>query len=194
MFTTLTIYVCLLLVTPKWNIGYPNWICFYFTEYYDTLQPRFIYLPFFGFTRFSQLKSLFGNVYSKRFPTRSLSRIFPMFYSVANVSELQFFGSVYSQEHLLMTVSDKNICDKQFDLLVFPRNLLKFGFNIVIGILQCLYSKCCSSNYFWLSLLIYGNQSISLRGDLVVTYNENCSIGLHIRLPFFSCFILFFDF
>ena len=54
-----------------------------------------------------------------------------MFYSVANVSELQFFGSVYSQEHLLMTVSDKNICDKQFELVVFPRNLLQFGFDIV---------------------------------------------------------------
>ena len=131
MFTALTIYVCLLLVTPKWNIGYPNWICFYFTEYYDTLQPRFIYLPFFGFTRFSQLKSLFGNVYSKRFPTRSLSRIFPMFYSVVNVLELQFFGSVYSQEHLVVAISSKNICNKQLNLLVFPGSLLMFGFNIV---------------------------------------------------------------
>ena len=25
-----------------------------------------------------------------------------------------------------------------------------------------MYSKCCSNNYFWLELLIYGNQSISL--------------------------------
>ena len=151
-------------------------------------------LAFSWFTRFTYLKWLFRNVYLKRFPTRSLSSVFPMFYSVAYVSELYFFVSVYSQEHHLMALSDKNICNKQFDLLVFPRNLLKFGFNIVIGILQCLYSKCCSSNYFWLQLLIYGNQSISLRGDLVVTYDENCSIGLHIRLPFFSCFILFFDF
>ena len=146
---------------------------------------------FFWFTRFTQLKWLFRNVYLKRFPTRSLSRIFPVFYLVANISKL------YSQEHLLIAVSDKYICDKQFDLPVFPRNLLKFGFNIVIGILQCLYSKCCSNTYFWQELLIYGNQSISLRIDVVVVYNENYSTGLRIRLSFFSCcccFVFFFVF
>ena len=29
------------------------------------------------------------------------------------------------EDYLLMAVSDKNICDKWFDLLLFPRNLLK---------------------------------------------------------------------
>ena len=67
-----------------------------------------------------------------------------MFYSVANVSELQLFCSVYFEKFLLTAESGKNICDKWFDLLVFPRNLLKFGFDIVIDIPQCLYSKCCS--------------------------------------------------
>ena len=46
--------------------------------------------------------------------------------------ELQFFGSVYSQEDLVIAISGKNICNKQLNLLVFPRSLLMFGFNIVI--------------------------------------------------------------
>ena len=151
-------------------------------------------LAFSWFTRFTYLKWLFRNVYLKRFPTRSLSSVFPMFYSVAYVSELYFFVSVYSQEHHLMALSDKNICNKQFDLLVFPRNLLKFGFNIAIGIPQCLYSECCSNNYFWLELLIYGNQSISMCSNVVMIYNENRLTSLHIRLLFFLvlfCFLIF---
>ena len=116
---------------------------------------------FFWFSGFTQLKQLFRNVYLKPFLARSLLKILLMFYSVANVSELQNFRSVYSQEHLLMADSDKNICDKQFDLFVFPRNLLKFGVIIVIGIPKCLHSKCCSNSYFWQKLLFYGSQSIS---------------------------------
>ena len=88
---------------------------------------------FSWFTRFTYLKCLFRNVYLKRFPTRNLSKTFPMFYPVVNVSELQLFGSFHFQEHLLMTVSDKNICDKQFVLLVFPRNLLTFFFGRIIS-------------------------------------------------------------
>ena len=33
-----------------------------------------------------------------------------------------------------MADSDKKVCEKKLDLLVFSRNLLKFGFNIGIGI------------------------------------------------------------
>ena len=109
------IFVCLLLVTPKQNIV--NFLLF-FIEYYDSLQLEFIYLffCFFGFTGFTQSKQPFRNVHQKQFLTRSLLGIFPMFYPVANVLELQNFMNAYSQEHLLMADADKNVCDKQLDL------------------------------------------------------------------------------
>ena len=47
-----------------------------------------------------------------------------------------------------MAASDKSVYDEQLDLLAFPKNLLKFGFNIVIGIPWCLHSKYCLNNSF----------------------------------------------
>ena len=114
-----------------------------------------------------------------------------MFYSAVNVSELQNFRSVYSQKHLLIADSDKNICDKQLDLLVFRRNLLMLGFNIVIGIPQCLHSKYYSNYYFLYELLLYGNQSISFYIDKIMNYNVNRSPGFHIVL---SLLFMFFSF
>ena len=64
-----------------------------------------------------------------------------MLYSIVNFLELQIFRNVYSEENVLMAASDKIICEKYFDLLVFPRNLLKFGFNKIVGIPKYLHSK-----------------------------------------------------
>ena len=125
-----------------------------------------------------------------------------MFYSAANVSELQNFRSFYahtsikislsiSQEHLLMADSDKNICDSQLGLLVVPRNLLKFGFNIVISISQRLHCKYCLNNYFLRELLLYGNQSIGFCSDKIITYNVNCSAGFLIMLSLLILSFLF---
>ena len=159
----------------------------FFLTCYDSLQLRFIYYCLFSFTGFTQLKQLFRNVYLKRFPTRSYLNIFPMFYSVANISELQSFRNFYSQEHLLMADSDKNVCDKQLDLLIFPRHFLKFGFNIVIGMPQYLHSKCCFNNHFVKSCCYI---ETSFYSDKIMIYNVNCSTGFHVMLSLF----LFFDF
>ena len=60
-----------------------------------------------------------------------------MFYSVANVLRLRNIKNGYSQKHLLMADSDKNVCDKWLDLLVFPRNVVIIL--LYIYIYKCIY-------------------------------------------------------
>ena len=69
MFTILTINVCFLLFTAKWNIVNN----FFFTEHNDSLQLRFVYFCLFWIARFILLQRLFRNVCLKRFPKPSLS-------------------------------------------------------------------------------------------------------------------------
>ena len=48
MFTILTIYVCLLLVTSKWNIEYPKWIFFLYIILWYSATKIYLFLPFLG--------------------------------------------------------------------------------------------------------------------------------------------------
>ena len=79
---------------------------FFFTEYYYSLQLRFIYFCLFLVYKIHLVevaiqKCLFKTESFKDFPN-------VLFYSVANVSELQNFRTVYSQEHLLMADSARS--------------------------------------------------------------------------------------
>ena len=68
-----------------------------------------------------------------------------------------------------MAVSDKSIF---LDLLVFPRNILKFGFNVVTGATSIWILNVVSRLYsIW--LVLYGNQSIDFCSDKYMIHNVN---------------------
>ena len=71
-----------------------------------------------------------------------------------------------------MAVSDKSVCNKQLDLLAFPRTLLKLDLNIVIVIVICLHSQCCLTTPFGKSLLC-GNQLNDFCSVKIMIYNAN---------------------
>ena len=100
-----------------------------------------------------------------------------MFYSVG-VPELQNFRSMYSQEHLLMAHSYKNICNKQLDLLVFPRNLLLFGFGLSESYLDSSVSSDIDNLYIQDYKLVRADHPGKVkRGDVCIHFKKSLPVS-----------------